>query len=251
VLAKRVIVCLDVAGGRVVKGRRFKNLKDQGDPALLARRYREQGADELVFLDIAASAEGRDTAYAWVKDVAGELDIPFTVGGGIRDLGAMEKLLELGADKISLSTAAVLRPELIREAAEAFGSQFVVLSVDALDISGRWWVTVRGGRERRDLSLWNWLEEVLEKGAGEILLNVINADGMKEGFDIAVLKQVSDFCPCPVIASGGGGRAEHFVELFRETACQAGLAASIFHEASETVASVKVRCREKGIRVRL
>jgi cyclase len=250
-LAPRIIPCLDVANGRVVKGQQFLNLQDKGDPKEMAARYVAQGADELTFLDVSASKENRDTQYAWVKPVAEVLNIPFTVGGGIRDLKQMRKLLAIGVDKISLSTAAVTNPDLIDEAARDFGSQFVVLSIDTINKEGQWWITIKGGSEITERKLIPWVKEAVDRGIGEILLNVMNTDGMLGGYTLDVTAEVADLVTVPVIASGGVGKGEHIVELFQKTNAQAALAASIFHDGIETVAEVKKKCAAAGIGVRL
>jgi len=250
-LARRIIPCLDVAKGRVVKGKKFLNLEDKGDPVELARIYVEQGADELTFLDVSASKEKRDTQYSWVKPVAEVLNIPFTVGGGIKDLKQMRHLLSIGVDKISLSTAAVLTPQLIDEAAKEFGSQFIVLSIDTLNKEGEWWITVKGGSEVTERKLKPWIQEAVDRGIGEILLNVINTDGMQQGYSLGITAEIADMVSVPVIASGGVGEAAHIVTLFQETNAQAALAASIFHDGLETVGEVKTQCAKAGIKVRL
>lgn len=250
-LAKRIIPCLDVKNGRVVKGKKFLNLEDKGDPVELASLYVAQGADELTFLDVSASKENRDTQYAWVKPVAEVLNIPFTVGGGIRDLEQMRKLLLIGVDKISLSTAAVSTPDLINDASKEFGSQFVVLSIDTLNKNGEWWITIKGGSEVTEKKLKPWVKEAVDRGVGEILLNVINTDGMQQGYSLDITGEIADLVSVPVIASGGVGSASHIVELFEKTNAQAALAASIFHDGIETVGNVKKQCFEAGVEVRL
>ncbi len=250
-LAKRIIPCLDVANGRVVKGKKFLNLQDKGDPVELARQYVAQGADELTFLDVTASKENRDTQYSWVAPVAEVLNIPFTVGGGIRDLNQMRKLLSIGVDKISLSTAAVSTPNLINQAVGDFGSQFVVLSIDTLHQDDDWWITIKGGSEVTDKKLQPWVREAVDRGVGEILLNAINTDGMQQGYSLGITAEVADLVKVPVIASGGVGCAAHIVDVFLKTNAQAALAASIFHDGLETVGGVKEMCLQAGIEVRL
>ncbi|MCH6269154.1 MULTISPECIES: imidazole glycerol phosphate synthase subunit HisF [Neobacillus] len=251
-LTKRIIPCLDVKDGRVVKGIQFVQLRDAGDPVELARIYDEQGADELVFLDISASVEGRKTMVEVVKAVASELAIPFTVGGGINSLEDMKKILRAGADKVSLNTAAVQNPELIREGADFFGSQCIVVAIDAKYDSelGTWRVYTHGGRKPTDKKVIDWVREAAELGAGEILLTSMDSDGEKNGFDLSLTKAVSEAVTIPVIASGGAGNAEHFAEAFLEGKADAALAASIFHYKETSVQEVKSYLREKGLAVR-
>ncbi|MFF2446891.1 imidazole glycerol phosphate synthase subunit HisF [Neobacillus sp. NPDC058068] len=252
VLTKRIIPCLDVKEGRVVKGIQFVQLRDAGDPVELARFYDEQGADELVFLDISASVEGRKTMVEVVKAVASELAIPFTVGGGINSLEDMKKLLRAGADKVSLNTAAVLNPALISEGAGYFGSQCIVVAIDAkFDAGlGTWRVFTHGGRNPTDKKVVEWAVKAAELGAGEILLTSMDSDGEKNGFDLALTKAVSEAVPIPVIASGGAGNAAHFETAFLEGKADAALAASIFHYKETSVREVKSYLREKGVTVR-
>ncbi|WP_423799574.1 imidazole glycerol phosphate synthase subunit HisF [Neobacillus sp. SAB-20_R2A] len=251
-LTKRIIPCLDVKDGRVVKGIQFVQLRDAGDPVELARIYDEQGADELVFLDISASVEGRKTMVEVVRAVASELAIPFTVGGGINSLEDMKKILRAGADKVSLNTAAVQNPELIREGADFFGSQCIVVAIDAKYDSelGTWRVYTHGGRKPTDKKVIDWVREAAELGAGEILLTSMDSDGEKNGFDLSLTKAVSEAVTIPVIASGGAGNAEHFGEAFLEGKADAALAASIFHYKDTSVQEVKSYLREKGLAVR-
>ncbi|KAA9018002.1 imidazole glycerol phosphate synthase subunit HisF [Niallia endozanthoxylica] len=251
-ITKRIIPCLDVKDGRVVKGIQFVQLRDAGDPVELARFYDEQGADELVFLDISASHEGRKTMVDVVKDVASELAIPFTVGGGINSLEDMKRMLRAGADKVSLNTAAVNRPELITEGADFFGSQCIVVAIDAKydEELGSWRVYTHGGRTPVDKEVISWAKEVVERGAGEILLTSMDSDGEKKGFDLALTKAVSEAVTVPVIASGGAGNAKHFEEAFKEGKADAALAASIFHYKETSVHEVKAYLREKGVNVR-
>jgi cyclase len=238
-LACRIIPCLDVAAGRVVKGVRFKNLVDQGDPAESALRYAEQGADEIVFLDITAAPERRDTDLEWVRRTAERVFIPLSVGGGVRSVEDARRLLLAGADKVGINTAAVARPELLRELAERFGSQCVVLSVDAKRLeNGRWEVVTHGGREPTGLDALEWIERAVELGAGEILLTSIDADGTQDGYDLPLLETVTGRVRVPVIASGGAGEPEHLAEALAAGAA-AVLAASIFHQDTYTVARVK------------
>lgn len=251
-LTKRIVPCLDVKEGRVVKGIQFVELRDAGDPVELARFYDEQGADELVFLDISASHEGRKTMAEVVKAVASELAIPFTVGGGINSLEDMKVILRAGADKVSLNTAAVLRPELITEGANFYGSQCIVVAIDAKydDELGIWRVYTHGGRKETERDVISWAKEAVERGAGELLLTSMDADGEKKGFNIALTKAVSEAVSVPVIASGGAGNADHFAEAFLEGKADAALAASIFHYKETSVAEVKESVKQRGVLIR-
>ena len=250
-LAKRIIPCLDVRDGRVVKGVNFVNIRDAGDPVELARFYSDQGADEIVFLDITATHEARKTVADVVERTAEQVFVPLTVGGGIRTLDDFRELLRAGADKISVNSAAVARPELITEAAERFGSQCVVLAVDARSRGdGTWEVVVAGGRKPTGLDLLDWVKRGEALGAGEILLTSMDADGTKAGFDLAMTKAVTDAVSIPVIASGGCGSLAHFAEVFEKTNCDAALAASLFHFGELTVPQVKDYLRERSIPVR-
>ena len=252
-LKKRIIPCLDVKDGRVVKGINFVGLKEVGDPVELAKSYYEQGADELVFLDITATHEQRDTMVQVVEKVASAIFIPFTVGGGIRSVEDIRKMLLAGADKVSLNSAAVKNPKLIQEGAAIFGNQCIVLAVDGKkrqDGSG-WNVYVNGGRVDTGLDLLTWVKQAVELGAGEILLTSMDADGTKQGFDIALCKAVRDIVDVPVIASGGCGSLQHFAEVFDEDAADAALAASMFHYGEVSVPQVKRYLKERGIAVRL
>jgi imidazole glycerol-phosphate synthase subunit HisF len=251
-LTKRIIPCLDVKDGRVVKGIQFVQLRDAGDPVELARFYDEQGADELVFLDISASVEGRKTMEDVVKAVASQLAIPFTVGGGINALEDMKRILRAGADKVSLNTAAVLNPELIKEGAGYFGSQCIVVAIDAKfdDTVGTWRVFTHGGRTPTDKLVIEWAVEAAKLGAGEILLTSMDSDGEKNGFDLELTKAVSGAVPIPVIASGGAGNSVHFEEAFLAGKADAALAASIFHYKETSVHEVKNYLRGKGVTVR-
>lgn len=251
-LTKRIIPCLDVKDGRVVKGIQFVQLRDAGDPVELAKVYDEEGADELVFLDISASHEGRKTMVEVVKAVASELAIPFTVGGGIHSLEDMKKILRAGADKVSLNTAAVQNPGLITEGASFFGSQCIVVAIDAkFDESiGTWRVYTHGGRTPTEKKVVEWAMEAMELGAGEILLTSMDSDGEKHGFDLELTKAVSDAVSIPVIASGGAGNAKHFVEAFVDGRADAALAASIFHYKETSVHEVKCYLKDKGVAVR-
>lgn len=249
-LTKRIIPCLDVKDGRVVKGVSFVSLRDAGDPVELARFYDKQGADELVFLDISASHEGKETMVEVVKIVATELSIPFTVGGGIRTLEDMKRMLRAGADKVSLNTAALDRPELIKEGADYFGSQCIVVAIDAKSNGKGWDVYTHGGRNKTHWDAVEWAKRCVELGAGEILLTTMDKDGSKNGFDIELTKTVRDAVEVPVIASGGAGNREHFAEVFKQADADAALAASIFHYKETSIAEVKEYLRKEGVNVR-
>lgn len=248
-LARRVIPCLDVSAGRVVKGVRFQDLRDQGDPAEAALRYAEQGADEIVFLDITAAPEERDTDVEWVRRTAEQVFIPLTVGGGVRTEADARRLLRSGADKVGINSAAVERPDLIGELARRFGSQCVVLSVDAKRRDGGWEVVTKGGRYPTGIDALAWIREGVERGAGEILLTSIDRDGTQGGYDLALVQEVSESVPVPVIASGGAGEAEHLAQALAAGAA-AVLAASIFHEGTYTVGEVKRVIAKAGFPVR-
>lgn len=250
-LARRIIPCLDVTGGRVVKGTHFVDLRDAGDPVALGSRYYVEGADELVFLDITATVEERKTVLDWVRRVADSIFIPFTVGGGIGSLEQIQELLRAGADKVSLNSAAVKDPELIRKAALAFGSQCVVLAVDARRAAGNWEVFVGGGRYPTGLDALQWIRKGESLGAGEILLTSMDRDGTLEGYDIELLQLVSDAVRIPLIASGGAGKPDHLLAALREGRADAVLAASIFHYDQYSVGEVKRFLARHGIPVRL
>lgn len=251
-LTKRIIPCLDVKEGRVVKGVQFVGLRDAGDPVELAKFYDEQGADELVFLDISASHEGRETMVDVVRQTAATLAIPFTVGGGIRTLDDMKRLLRAGADKVSINTSALQRPELIQEGSDYFGSQCIVVAIDAMfsEEDDTWMVYTHGGRNKTTWTAVAWAQEAVRLGAGEILLTSMNQDGEKSGFDLRLTKAVRDAVTVPVIASGGAGNAAHFAEVLQEVDADAALAASIFHYKETSVAEVKAYLRNKGVPVR-
>ena len=250
-LAKRIIPCLDVRDGRVVKGVNFVNIRDAGDPVELARYYSDQGADEIVFLDITATSDARDTVADVVERTAEQVFVPLTVGGGIRTLEDFRRLLRAGADKISVNSAAVADPTLIARAAERFGSQCVVLAADGRARGdGTWEVVVAGGRKPTGMDLIQWVRRAEQLGAGEILLTSMDADGTKAGFDLAMTRAVTQAVSIPVIASGGAGALEHFARVFEETFCDAALAASLFHFGELTVPRVKEYLREKNIPVR-
>lgn len=251
-LAKRIIPCLDIKDGQTVKGVNFVNIRNVGDPVELGALYAEQGADELVFLDITATHEGRKTFKDLVRRIAREINIPFTVGGGISELGDAGALLDAGADKISINSSAVRNPRLIDELALHFGSQFVVLAIDARgDESGNWVVTVNGGRIPTELELFSWAKEGESRGAGEILFTSMNHDGTKNGFACDELARLSESLKIPIIASGGAGTMEHFEEVFTKGKADAGLAASIFHFREITIPDLKRFLHEEGIVVRL
>ncbi|TYP98494.1 cyclase [Sphingobacterium allocomposti] len=249
-LAKRIIPCLDVKDGRTVKGVNFVDLRDAGDPVELAWQYSEQGADELVFLDITATYEGRKTTIELVKAVARQVNIPFTIGGGINELRDAEVLLNSGADKISINSAAVRNPSLIDQLAKAFGRQFVVVAVDTRLVDGQNFVHLRGGRDKTEIQTENWIKEAEERGAGEILLTSMDHDGTKNGFDSALLKRVNDRIQIPLIASGGAGSQQHFVDVFQQANVDAALAASVFHYGEILVPELKDTLRKNGIVVR-
>ncbi|ALF08704.1 imidazole glycerol phosphate synthase subunit HisF [Parageobacillus thermoglucosidasius] len=251
-ITKRIIPCLDVKDGRVVKGVQFVQLRDAGDPVELAKFYDKQGADELVFLDISASHEGRKTMVEVVEKVAAQLAIPFTVGGGIHSLDDIKTILRAGADKVSLNTAAVRNPQLITEGADFFGAQCIVVAIDAKydETIGSWRVYTHGGRNATDLEVVEWAKEAVRRGAGEILLTSMDCDGEKNGFDIALTRAVSEAVSVPVIASGGAGSAEHFLEAFVEGKADAALAASIFHYKETSIKEVKAYLKERGVNVR-
>ncbi len=250
---KRIIPCLDVHGGRVVKGVNFVDLVDAGDPVAIAKAYDEAGADEIVFLDITASSDARETVIDMVREVAKNVFIPFTVGGGIRTVDDFKALLREGADKISVNSAAINRPELISEAAEKFGSQCVVVAIDAkrrADGTG-WNIYKNGGRVDMGIDAIEWAKKVEELGAGEILLTSMDCDGTKAGYDLELTRKVSESVSIPVIASGGAGGLEHFYDAFTEGKADAALAASLFHFKELEVKEVKQYLREKGVSVRL
>lgn len=250
-LAKRIIPCLDIDAGRVVKGVRFVDIVDAGDPVDNAIAYDNAGADEIVFLDITASYQNRKTLVDVARRVADNISIPFTIGGGIRSVDDMREMLLAGADKVSINTSAVINPNLISEGAERFGSQCIVVAIDTKKVGGVYKVFIRGGREETNLEAVEWAMKVEQLGAGEILLTSIDADGTKNGYDIEILKMVSEAVRIPVIASGGAGKKEHFLELFQKTKCTAGLAASIFHFKEIEILDLKSYLKENGIPVRL
>ncbi|WP_149912466.1 imidazole glycerol phosphate synthase subunit HisF [Sphingobacterium cavernae] len=249
-LAKRIIPCLDVKDGRTVKGVNFVDLRDAGDPVELAWQYSEQGADELVFLDITATHEKRKTTIDLVKSVARQVNIPFTIGGGINEMRDAEILLNSGADKISINSAAVRNPQLIDDLAKAFGTQFVVVAVDTRLVDGKNYVHLRGGRDKTDIETENWIKEAESRGAGEILLTSMDHDGTKNGFDNGLLKKINDTINIPLIASGGAGNQQHFVDTFQQANVDAALAASVFHYGEILIPDLKETLRKNGIIVR-
>ncbi len=254
-LAKRIIPCLDVDKGRVVKGVNFVDIRDAGDPVEVARRYNEQGADEITFLDITASHESRDTTYETVERMAAEVFIPLTVGGGVRTVDDIRKLLNAGADKVSINTAAVFNPEFVREAAERFGSQCIVVAIDAKRVSAenespRWEIFTHGGRKPTGLDAVEWARKMVDMGAGELLLTSMDRDGTKIGFDLGLTRAVSDAVIVPVIASGGVGELQHLADGVTQGGADAVLAASIFHFGQHTIPEAKAFMKAQGIEVR-
>ena len=249
-LTKRIIPCLDVKAGRVVKGVKFQNLADVGDPAELARRYELEGADEIVFLDITATIEARNTMHEIARRTAERLFIPLTIGGGIRTYDDVKATLRAGADKISLNTAAVLKPEVITEASRDFGAQCVVIAIDTKRDGGKHRVFTHAGSKPTGLDTVEWAKKVADLGAGEILLTSIDADGTTNGYDLEVTAAVAEAVPIPVIASGGCGSADHILDVLTKGKADAALAASIFHYGTTTVKAVKAYLREKGLLIR-
>ena len=255
-LAKRIIPCLDVDDGRVVKGVQFVDIRDAGDPVEVARRYDEEGADEITFLDITASSDQRDTMVHVVEEVAGEVFIPLTVGGGIREVADIRRMLNAGADKVGINTAAVFNPEFVREAAGRFGSQCIVVAIDAKQVSGegearRWEIFTHGGRKPTGIDAVEWAQRMVDFGAGEILLTSMDRDGTRDGFDLELTRSISEAVDVPVIASGGVGNLDHLVEGVLQGRADAVLAASIFHFGEFTVGEAKQHMAEHGIEVRL
>ncbi len=250
-LAKRIIPCLDVDKGRVVKGINFVKIRDVGDPVECAKAYDKQGADEIVFLDITATHEGRGQILDVVSKTAKEVFIPLTVGGGIRTVDDFRAILRAGADKVSVNSAAVRNPELIKEAAEAFGSQCVVLAMDVKRFDDGYHVVINGGRIDTGLDAVEWAKTACSLGAGEILLTSMEADGTKAGYDLGITNEIANAVSVPIIASGGAGNLEHFSEVFEKTNADAALAASLFHYGELTVPEVKRHLKEKGITVRI
>ena len=255
-LAKRIIPCLDCDKGRVVKGVKFLKIRDAGDPVEVSKRYCDEGADEITFLDITASHEGRQTTIETVSAIAGEVFIPLTVGGGIRNLDDIREMLNAGADKVAINTAALLNPELVKQAAERFGSQCIVVAVDAKQVSGKheerkWEIFTHGGRKATGQDAIDWVKKMVASGAGEILLTSMDRDGTKKGFDLELKKQVSRAVTVPIIASGGVGNLEHLAEGILRGEADAVLAASIFHFGEFTIGQAKAHMAAQGIEVRL
>ena len=247
---KRIIPCLDIKDGQTVKGVNFVDIRNAGDPIELAQRYVQEGADELVFLDITATVDGRKTFAALVEQIAHEINIPFTVGGGISSVDDVRKLLEAGADKVSINSAAVRNPTLVKEIADEFGSQFVVVAIDAGLVEDEWKVFVKGGREATALNVYAWAKKVESLGAGEILLTSMQNDGTKTGFAIELTQQLSEELNIPVIASGGAGTSEHFKEVFEKTNATGALAASVFHFGEIPIPTLKSYLQDQNISVR-
>lgn len=255
-LAKRIIPCLDVADGRVVKGVQFVDIRDAGDPVEVARRYDEQGADEITFLDITATSDNRETMVHMVEDVASQVFIPLTVGGGIRKIEDIRTMLNAGADKVGINSAAVFNPEFVKEAAEKFGSQCIVIAIDAKKVSGegednRWEIYTHGGRKETGIDAVEWAIKMVDYGAGEILLTSMDRDGTKIGFDLELTRAISEAVNVPVIASGGVGELQHLVDGVKEGKADAVLAASIFHFAEFTIEEAKRKMAMAGIEMRL
>lgn len=254
-LSKRIIPCLDVTDGRVVKGVKFVELRDAGDPVEIARRYDEQGADELTFLDITASADNRGLILGIIEQVASQVFIPLTVGGGVREVNDVRRLLNAGADKVSINTSAVQNPKLVEEAAGRFGSQCIVVAVDARRVPGsaplRWEVFTHGGRRSTGLDAVEWGKRMQAAGAGEILLTSMDADGTKQGYDVELTRAVAEAVPIPVIASGGAGTAEHIREVLTDGRADAALIASIAHYQEQSIAEIKQYLAAQGVAVRL
>ena len=249
-LTRRLIVCLDVKGGRVVKGTKFVDLRDVGDPVALAERYEAEGADEITFLDISASAEERATLLDVARRTAERLFVPLTIGGGIRTVDDVGRALRAGADKVSINSAAVSRPAILTEAAERFGAQCVVASIDAKWDDGAWWVYVKGGRERTSLEAVSWAVECVRLGAGEVLLTSIDRDGARSGYDVALTRSVAEAVNVPVVASGGAGSPAHVCEVLEAGHADAALLAGILHDGTCTVAEVKAAMRAASLPVR-
>lgn len=254
-LAKRIIPCLDVDNGRVVKGVKFVDIKDAGNPVEVAKRYNEEGADEITFLDISASHEGRETTVHMVEQIADQIFIPLTVGGGIRTTQDIRRMLNAGADKVGINTAAIFNPEFVKEAADRFGSQCIVVAIDAKKVStdeeaNRWEIFTHGGRKPTGINAIEWAEKMVDFGAGEILLTSMDQDGTKNGFDLALTSAISEAVSIPVIASGGVGNLDHLVDGVKEGKADAVLAASIFHFAEYSIPQAKAYMAERGVEVR-
>ena len=250
-LAKRIIPCLDVDKGRVVKGVQFLDIRDAGDPVEVARRYNEQGADEITFLDITATADDRDTIAHVVEQVASQVFIPLTVGGGIRTLDDIRRMLNAGADKVSINSAAVFRPEFVQEASDHFGSQCIVVAIDAKRVDDHWEIFTHGGRKATGIDVVEWAKKMQAFGAGEILLTSMDGDGTKKGYDLALTRAVSDAVSIPVIASGGVGNLQDLADGITQGGAEAVLAASIFHFGEYTLEHAKLHLQAQGIEVRL
>jgi len=249
-LKKRIIPCLDIKDGQTVKGVNFVDIRNAGDPIELAKRYVKEGADELVFLDITATVDGRKTFAKLVEEIAHEINIPFTVGGGISSVEDAAVLVKAGADKVSINSAAVKNPELVKQIADAFGSQFVVVAIDAGLVNGEWKVFVKGGREATEIDAFEWAKKVEELGAGEILLTSMQNDGTKAGFAIELTEKLADNLNIPVIASGGAGSKEHFAEVFEKTKATGALAASVFHFGEIPIPDLKKELKNQKIEIR-
>jgi cyclase len=249
-IAKRIIPCLDVKDGKVVKGVNFVGLRELGDPVEMAKRYSEQGADEIVFLDISATNEARQTIVDIVERTAKNIHVPFTVGGGVRSIDDVNRLLQAGADKVGINSAAVHEPNLVKEASARFGNQCIVVAIDAKRFDDGWHVMTHGGSKDAGLDAVEWAKKVEALGAGEILLTSVDADGVKSGFDLPLTQAIVDAVRIPVIASGGVGHPDHFTEVFKATDVSAGLAASIFHEDTYSITDVKNACIKEGVLVR-
>jgi len=250
-LTKRIVPCLDIKNGRTVKGVNFVNLIDAGDPVVLAKQYADLGADELVFLDIAATLENRGTTLDMVLKVAEQVNIPFTVGGGISSVEHVDVLLKCGADKVSINSSAIKRPELVSELADKFGSQCVVVAIDAKQIDGEWFVHLAGGTIPTEIKLFDWAKEVEQRGAGEILFTSMNHDGTKAGFANEALAYLSELVNIPIIASGGAGTVQHFADTFTKGKSDAALAASVFHFGEIPILELKQELQKQGVPVRI
>jgi cyclase len=250
-LTKRIIPCLDIKNGRTVKGVNFVNLIDAGDPVVLAKQYADLGADELVFLDISATLEGRKTMRDMVLKVAEQVNIPFTVGGGISTISDVDILLKCGADKVSINSSAIKRPDLVNELADKFGSQCVVVAIDAKQVDGEWFVHLAGGTIPTELNLFKWAKEVEKRGAGEILFTSMNNDGTKAGFANDALAKLSEELNIPIIASGGAGTVQHFVDTFKEGNADAALAARVFHFGEIPILELKQELKKNNIPIRI
>lgn len=250
-LAKRIIPCLDIKDGQTVKGINFVGLRNVGDPVELGKRYAEEGADELVFLDISATVEGRKTFADLVERIAENINIPFTVGGGISSVEDAGRLLLAGADKVSVNSAAVMNPQLISDIAARYGNQFIVAAIDAKMVDGKWVVTTHGGNRITDLELFSWAKEVQERGAGEILFTSMEHDGTKNGYPCDIFAQLSEMLSIPIIASGGAGNMQHIVDVLTKGKADAALAASVFHYGDIKIPELKRHLQEQGVAVRL